>query len=246
MKLFFPTLATIGALVMAASNAFAQHVISTSPGLFTPSFRDASNSDGGNTTFFGWSPGSFDAPTDNEIIDNPPALQGVGGLTGTLNQIGTDDILSGSNNIYTAGFTLETLTLGIPTNGIIGMGFTTVIIQGHTIFGGYASDDAFTFPILAGATAQFVIGVNASGQGQFWAKYQITGNAASYSLDFDLVNGNVSISELQVDTKWSATGFASDSAQAVPEASTTVMFVSGLAALVIATCWRRRNFHRLG
>jgi hypothetical protein len=232
--------ATFLLMTLAASGQF---IISDSPGLFTPSFRDLTNTDLGNSTFFGWGPSTgwgtsgnfrFDGTTDNDRIDLPPALQGVGGLTGTLQQLSDNTILAGSNNIYTAAFEDEYLRLQIPTNGTVGSGFTTIILQGHTAFGGFATNTTndFDFPLLAGATPNVVVGVNAAGQGQFWAKYEIPGNAASYQLDFGLLTENVSMSELQVDTKWRNTSFAPDTATAIPEPSSAALFVT-LGAFLI-------------
>jgi hypothetical protein len=237
------------ALFGFAASASAQFTISTSSGLFTPSFRDLTNNDLANTTFFGWGPSTgwgvsgnfaFDGLTDNELIDNPPALQGIGGLTGTLNQIGTNDVLSSSNNIYTSTFTDQYLRLEIPVQGVAGTGFTTIIVQGRTVFGGYPSNSAadFEFPTLGGAPAQVVVGPNAAGRGQFWVKYEIAGQAAQYTLDFGLRPGFVSVAELQVDTQWSESGFAPDTAQAVPEPSAFAALLGGATLLGLG---RRRK-----
>ena len=234
--------AGVAALVISASGAFAQyHNISESPGLFTPSFRDLTNNDLGNTTFFGWGPGTnwsvpgskflFDGTTDNELIDNVPTSQGIGGLTGTLNQIGVLDVLSSSNNIYTSSVTDFYLSIQIPTNGTVGLGFTTIIVQGHTAFGPFATNtvDDFDFPALGGDIPDVVVGSNGASSGQFWAKYEIPGNAASYTLDFGLLPGFMSIAEIQVDTKWSATSYAGDFA--VPEPSAALSLLGGLGFL---------------
>src|SRR5262245_15488901 len=77
----------------------AQFVIQDSNGLFTPSYRGA-----GNTTWFGWTPGSYDAepglPADNdELIQSPPTT--VGGAVGAnLVQNNATDMLSGSNSMF--------------------------------------------------------------------------------------------------------------------------------------------------
>ena len=212
--------------------ANAQFNISTSPGLFTPGFRDTTSPfDDINTTFFGWASGTFDGGVDNELMQNPAPTLGVGGLDGALDQVGTDDILSGSNNVYTGGFPSATLSLQIPTNGTVGSGFTTIILQGRTIFGGYAIDEPFAFPALGGDTPDVVVGLNSAGQGQFWAKYEITGNAASYNLNFDLLGTAVSVAQLTVDTQWSGSGFSPDTAQAVPEPSTLLAAAAGMGML---------------
>jgi len=227
-------------LLACAVSANAQNDISTASGLFTPSFRDASNTDANNTTYFGWGAGSFDGTVPNNLVDNPPVTLGVGGQDGSLNQIGTDDIISSSLNIYTSTFTATTLELGIPTAGTAGSGFTTIIVQGQTLFGGFNGTPG-TFGTLGGATPELVFGPNASpnppGGAQFWVKYEITGNASSYTLDWTLPP-RTSIAGLSVDTQWSSTGFASDTT-VVPEPSTALLTSLGAGMLVLLRRRRR-------
>jgi hypothetical protein len=229
----FIILVGLGMLALPANGQ--TFVIQSSPGLFTPSFRDNTNADLGNTTWWGWSPGSFDQPVDNELVDNPPVTLGIGGLDGTLNQVGTNDILSSSNNIYTGSFAGEVLSLGIPTNGTIGTGFTTIIVQGRTAFGGWNVTPG-SFADLGGVSPTLVFANNSAGQGQFWAKYEIVGNAAFYSLDWTMPNFT-SVAELTVDTQWSSSAYAPDVA-VVPEPSTWLLVCAGLITLIILR-WRR-------
>lgn len=219
--------ASIG--LVTAPLAHSQFVINTSPGLFTPSFRDGSNADLGNTTYWGWTSGSYDQSLDNELVDAPPVTLGTGGLNGSLNQVGSNDILSGSNNIYTGGFANEVLTLGIPTNGTPSAGFTSIIVQGRTAFGGFNVTPGL-FSSIAGVAPTLVFGNNAAGQGQFWAKYEVPGNAASYSVDWSMPE-LTSVAGLTVDTQWSPTGFATDTA-AVPEPSVWILVVLGASFTV--------------
>lgn len=231
--------AAASALLLAVSSASAQFTISTGTGPFVPSFRDTvSPFDENNTTWFGWASGTFDGSPDNELVDNPAVTLGLGGLDGTLSQFGTDDILSSSNSIYTSSFTPITLSLAIPTHGTVGTGFTTIIVQGRTAFGSYPGEEAFDFPDLGGDEAEVVVGTNGLSQGQFWAKYEIAGNAESYTLDFDLVGGFVSIATLTVDTQWSEAQHAPDTVQAVPEPSTAITVAGGAALLGLV---RRRR-----
>jgi len=223
-------------LLACAVSANAQNDISTAFGLFTPSFRDASNTDANNTTYFGWANGSFDGSVPNNLIDNPPVTLGVGGQDGTLNQIGSDDILSGSMNIYTSTFPATTLEIDIPTVGTAGSGFTTIIVQGQTLFGGFNGTPG-TFGALGGATPELVFGSNAAGSSQFWAKYEIAGNASSYTLDWTLP-GFTSIAGLSVDTQWSSTGFAPETT-VVPEPSTALLTSLGAGMLVLLRRRRR-------
>jgi hypothetical protein len=217
MKKIF-CLSLIGALAVNAASA--QFAINSSSGLFDPSFRGAAN-----TTWFGWGPGSFDGASNNELIDNPATT--IGNVTpgASLTQSTAFDILSSGNNIYTFTVGAADLLLSIPTIGTASSGFTTLIIQGRTAFGGYDIPPAFND--IAGVSATFAQGNNAIGSGQFWAKYEIAGNLSAYNLAITLAaNSSISISELEVDTYWSATGFAPDAA-VVPEPSTFALLGLG-------------------
>lgn len=235
-------LPSLGLFLAAASFALpvqAQFIIESSSAIFAPSFRDATNTDFGNTTWWGWSPGSFDQTIDNELIDSPPVTLGIGGLDGTLNQASTNDILASSNNIYTGTFVAEALNFSIPTNGTVGSGFTTIIVQGRTAFGGWNVTPG-GFSDIAGISPSVVFGNNALSRGQFWAKYEIPNNAASYALTLT-VPDFTSIAEITVDTQWSPTSFALDTA-VVPEPSSALLMLIGSAGL-IALRARRKKAH---
>lgn len=214
-------LAVVGAL--AANVVSAQFVINSSPGLFDPSFRGQAN-----TTWFGWGPGSFDGLTNDELIDNPAPTIGTTTAGVSLTQSTAFDILSSGNNIYTGTAGATDLLLNLPTSGTTGSGFTTLIIQGRTAFGSYAP--APVFNDIGGVGAAFAQVNNANGAGQFWAKYEITGNQSDYNLAVTLIAGSfTSIAELEVDTYWSATGFAPDTA-VVPEPGMLALLALGSLA----------------
>lgn len=222
----------LGISATASVVSAAPFVIAGSPGVFTPSFRGAAN-----TTYFGWGSGSFDASVDNELIDNPPTT--VGGAAGAaLNQVGTTDVLSSSNNIYASSGNLS-LEITTPTLGTPGTGFTTLIVQGRTAFGGFPG--GANNPVLGainGVLPTTVIGTNGANAGQVWSKYELSGNQASYVIP--LTGGaNVSLNTLIVDAQWSSVGFAADSAIA-PEPAT----ISALGAAGCALLGRRRRAAR--
>lgn len=232
--------------------------ISTATGIFTPSYRGAAN-----TTWFGWE--TFDDPTvgdnlapedeDWVVDDQVPDIGSYGGsqarilghnLPFNLNPLlsGVDHI-SSTRNIYTGGSTLDE-TVTAPTNGSVGTGFTTIIVQGVTAFGPLGGQINFTQ--VAGVSPIVVQENNAIGSGQFWAKYEIPGNALTYdftltssALDDDFIGENVSITRLVVDTLWSSTGYASDVA-AVPEpASSAMLLVGSMGAIYTARRYRTRK-----
>jgi len=239
----FSRSALFGAALLVFSSALgqAQNIISSGTGTFLPSFRDQTNNDLNSTTYFGWSAGSFDGGTNNELMESPSPTLGAGGLNGSLGQLGTADILSSSNNIYngTNGRN-ETLVLNIATNGIAGItGYTTIIIQGLTnSAAGFGDPSALlinqpVFGSINGVEPEFVIGLNSSGYGQWWVKYELEGNQTSYQVDIAINNvggptAPLTITQFEVDTQYSTTGFAADSAVAVPEPSAGVLAVVGL------------------
>lgn len=242
---------TIGGYLMVAflaaapgTSALAQlYTISTATDTFVPSYRAEEGS-----SYFGWAPGTFDGGANDELMENPPPT--LGSAPGTLDQVGTADILAGNNSIYIgAAGRSETLSLAIPTAGVPGEdGFTTIIIQGLTLVGGPPANTIVNYPIFGaidGLLPAFVIGVNANapgqgqGQGQWWAKYELPGNSDVYSLSISL--GNVggqtvplTISKLEVDTFYSTTGFAADDAQAIPEPSTWALCIGAVAMLMVS------------
>lgn len=256
LRLILPLVA--GFIFTVAANAQV-HVINTATDIFVPSFRDLTNSDAGNTTYFGWvisgTVGPFDGGANNELMENPAPNAGVGGLDGSIDQDGTQDILAGSNIIYNGtNGRQETLSLTVPTNGSVGMsGFTTIIIQGQTFTGSPAANTIVNYPSFSsinGISPTFVIGLNANGtapagQGQWWVKYELPGNQASYDVDIAINNtgGNpvpLTIQSLVVDTKYSTEGYAPDTA-AVPEPSTWLM---GLAGLGLVCLLKKRRMAR--
>lgn len=242
-------------LVVFGLSAQAQFIIDQTTSLFSPSFRDTLTLDAGNTTWFGWTGNNdgvapsaddsgFDGSNANELIDNPTVIVGVGGLDGALNQMGNADILAGSNNLFVGDFVNGSfeahLTLQIPTNGTPGLdGFTTIILQGMEGVTGNDTQVAAVPGTINGINPSYVSGFNATGSPQrlqWWAKYEIPGNAESYTVDITLAGGAGinpnNLRELVVDTQFSTTAYASDTA-AVPEPS-AVALLGGIGVFYLA------------
>jgi hypothetical protein len=218
------------AIAVSASTASAVVSIPALTGPGAPSFRGAAD-----TTWFGWSTGTFDGTPDNNLLDDPAVTVGTttSGVGLVQNGGAAGSMISSSNNIYTSGAPLD-ITITAPTAGTVGTGFTTIIVQGRTAFGPFGSD--LTFGTVGGDAAEVVVGTNAAAAGQFFAKYEVPGNAASYAIN--ITGGfNNSFNNLQVDTLWSSTGYATDFA-VTPEPATLAAIGSiGVGALIR----RRRN-----
>lgn len=247
--------ALCAAFVLGTAAIQAQNIISTSTDIFVPSFRS-----GIHSVYYGWS-SNFDSDASIESGEqfnapNPPPPN-LGSSPGTYPLIQTDasgsavsapDIISSTNNIYygPGGGGTAYLTLTLYTDGTAGTGFTTIIIQGVSLQNSQAPN--FAVPALSsinGVAPTFVFGLNSADptnqELQWWAKYDITGNQASYDVRITLASGGpanpISINKLAVDTLWSESAFASDTAQAVPEPS--VYALLGLGAGV--ALWRARR-----
>lgn len=232
------TLGLAGSLSLASS-AGAAFVISEATDLFAPSFRGETG-----TTYFGWSSGNWDGnPEDLEgqaDILNPVPNINPGSVSGNLLvQAGTNDLVSGSNNLYSdvASVNNALITLTIPTDGTVGLdGYTTIIIQGYG-FGGFGfALDAFQFGDIAGVSPEYLYGMTAADRGQWWAKWDVPGNAASYDVSvtgYDADAGVLSVTDLSVDTLYSSTGFSPDSAVlAVPEPASFALGFAGLGLIL--------------
>lgn len=220
---------TFALIFTAAGMARAQFVINSATDLFVPSFRQ--DGTGANETYFGWGPGTFDGGANNELMESPaPTINPTAGAT--LDQNNTADILSASNNVFSSVSSNVDMTMNIPTNGTPGTGFTTIIIQGRGLAGSGVTNHVL-FGQIAGVSADFVVSGNGASPifTQWWAKYQIPGNLASYSVNITGAPGAgntfpISMSGLIVDTSWSASVFAADTAS-VPEPASLSMLAGG-------------------
>lgn len=221
-------------LAFGISAAHAEFIINSSTGLFTPSFRGNTN-----TSYFGWLGGGTNTGFDSnlsdetlagEVINNPTPNLGTPPATWGLVQQELVDVLSSSNSIY--NMTTAPVNFDLTTSSTGGSGgFTTIIIQGRTAFGPFPSSSAIQFGTVEGVNPTFAIGDNAGGGAQFWAKYEIPGYLGSYTIPFTLTQTSVSIAEMTVDTQWSSSGFAPDTA-VVPEPASLSAILTGSAMLL--------------
>ena len=213
------------ALVVSACLAFSVQATSINlvTGTISPSFRGDSG-----TTWTGWDTWDDAGAGDQVINDSTPDLGDPDG--GSFVTTNGEDHISGSFNYYAgSGSVAETVTFN--SDGIVGTGFTTVIMQGHTLFGGFGAE--LTLSDVGGVSPEVVFGTNANGQGQFWAKYEVPGNVANYSVDFSSGPfSRVSLGIFEVDTQWSSEAFSRDSVQAVPEPSSALFGLLGISALL--------------
>ncbi len=216
-------------ICLAANARAVTFDVSTATGLFAPSFRGSSN-----TTYLGWD--TFDDPNfagfanDVVINDNTPDVGTYAGSAALIVGNTANDHISSGGNIYTGETTLDE-TITAPTSGAVGTGFTTLIVQGITAFGPFGGPTPIAFSSINGVSPTVVVGDDAVGSAQFWAKYEIPGNAATYSFTMTSVDTHESIGLLTVDSSWSANGFSSDIAVA-PEPSALVLSALGALGLV--------------
>lgn len=180
-----------------------------------PSFRGA-----GHTTHFGWD--SFGAITD-PIDDTTPDI-GTSPPAGVrFRTTNTEDHTSGSGNYYSySSPPAEEVT--VVTNGIPGEnGKTTIIVQLVTLFGGLP-DDYILSPIN-GVEPTFVQATNNANRGQLWAKWELEGNAASYTFTITGAPGTsaYSFDKIEIDTHWSLTETETDTL--VEEEPSAVAFI---------------------
>jgi hypothetical protein len=191
--------------------------------------------------FYGWDTfnevGLRDLP--NVIDDSTPELGVNPGAARIVTNNGEDHISNASGNYYSGtGGVDETIT--VDAAGTIGSGFTTIIAQGITLFGGFGAPVQLS-PI-AGVMPTVVQGLNAFGGGganakeQFWAIWEIPGNLDTYQFTITTdpaANGGggsfVSFDKLVVDTWWTAGAPSNDEVFAAPVPE------PGLAALLAAS-----------
>jgi hypothetical protein len=243
------------AITGATARGEVVHVIESAHDTFAPSFRGEAD-----TTYFAWTRGSWNANPDpsgprefrTSPTVNPAGLADASLVRSAESEAAYPGIISSSGNLYTGPDAID-MTLTIPTLGVAGTGFTTIIVQGRSLDGFGGLLEVFDFGDIDGVAAEYVSGGNADGATQWWAKWEIAGNSSTYQVHVSGTQNQpgypLSISDLVVDTYWSADGFASDVAlavapQAVPEPASLALSSCGLA--VGALIWIRRLRRRPG
>jgi hypothetical protein len=228
------------AAALLGQAAAATYVIYEGSGIYTPEFRGQSGS-----THFGWSNGTWDGNPDPgaDTLNGTPPINPDSLAGASITQTSTTDIVSGSNNIYSSipAINAAGLQLHVPTAGLGGStGFTTIIIQGlglsGAMFGAGGALDGFGFGPINGVEADYVITINDLGQTQWWAKFELEGSQTVYDIDIVGAPGYpggsvVSVTDLQVDTYFSETGYSSDLA-IVPEPSALLLSLAAAGLLL--------------
>ncbi len=222
-------------VAIGCATASAAFVISEATDFFTPSFRGTDSS-----TYFGWSPGTLGEKVGSaNVLNGVPSINPDNLAGGALLTATGSVYISGSFNIYTSvsAITNAGLKLTIPTDGVVGTdGFTSIIIQG-TGFGGFGFPlDTFTFGSINGISATYLYGSNAADAGQWWAKWDLPGNQASYEVDilgYSADAGVLSVTSMVVDTHYSPSAAALYTATlgAIPEPSVALCGSLGLLLL---------------
>lgn len=230
-------------LFVSASGHAATLVINESSNVMAPTGRA-----GANSTYFGWelfgndgdgTPGGVVNDTSTDIGTNPGGVRII-----TIN--GQDHTPFSSPtaaaNIYTFEGTLaEDVT--VTTAGTIGIGFTTLYIQGITAFQGNPTYFSGTpsFSAINGVLPTYVSGLNANGVEQFAVRYDLPGNETNYTFSMTGSAQHFSLVRLVVDTFWSPTSFHGDTLAATPEPSRAMLLIGGLTGLIT----RRRRARKL-
>jgi len=221
-------------LILALQSSFGlMYNISNQTSLVSPNWRG-----GNNTTYFEWSEYDFYGfpvpPSSSRILNNPtPTLGQTSGVGFYQNDrfSSTPTIIgSASGNIYTgfgANGKQAFATLIVPTTPGVGLGNTTIFIQGRTVpEGGFAPAEQLilNYPrfTLNGIGAGFNIGINANREGQWYAQFDVASSNSTFNIDVVFPGGAdtypISIANLSVDTLW----------QPIPEPSTMALGILGL------------------
>ena len=226
--------------IIAANLSYSQMLnIANATQLFNPSYRGQQY-----TTYFEWTDGEFYGwpvpPSSSRILNNtPPNLGQTNGVQFYQNDrfSSTPTIIgSSSGNIYTGFGAIGKQAFGtliIPTSPGVGVGNTTLFIQGRTVpESGFAPADQLilNYPRLTlnGISPNtFNIGVNANKEGQWYALFDVGTSLTSYNVAVEFMGGNgtypISLANLSVDSLWSP----------VPEPSVWLLIFLGVFFIII-------------
>ncbi len=193
------------------------HAMSLSEGLFSVSARGTQGS-----TFFGWD--SFNELLERSapIHDSTPDIGASLGGANFQTTNAEDHVTEDGNLSFTTGSLAEQISA--PTAGTVGAeGYTTLILQILAVPGSGAFPADITLNPINGISPKVVQALNAAGDGQLWAKWDLPGNQASYTIT---VTGPVNqagyhFDKVTVDTHYSATAYLPDSVAASPPSIST-------------------------
>ncbi|TWT47523.1 hypothetical protein Pla111_11380 [Botrimarina hoheduenensis] len=197
--------------------------------LFVPTFRGNAH-----TTWVGWD--TFDdGGTLSEVInDTTPDL---GTDPGSFVTTSGEDHLSGSGNYYSGGTPVaETVTFATHA-GVDG--FTTVIVQAMTLFGGWG--DVVQFGTIDGVAPILVLQSDnqrtsfGTTGGSLFVKYEIAGpiTTPEFAITTSGFGSPTSFDQLVIDTLWSPTGYATDTAVATPEPASTIAALIAIVGFAV-------------
>ncbi|SKA99394.1 Putative Ig domain-containing protein [Prosthecobacter debontii] len=211
---------TIGDTMVLNEPTPVAAILEQTSGILAPSGRGTSG-----TTYFGWDTFGVTGPA-TVINDNTPDI-GSDSMGLARFQTKNEEIhqFSGGGNLYLLSFDPKVdLTLDeqitVPTNGVVGEeGYTTIILQIASASSGMGGSD-FANEIYIGSINDIeptivVQGPSAS-TAQLWAKWEIPGNQATYSIDIKGVPNqqHYSFDKVVVDTKYSRYGYVGDTMRA--------------------------------
>lgn len=186
-----------------------------------------------NTTYYGWD--IFESGAGTFLNDVSPDITPL--TTGVSIVQNNNDVpnVTGSGNLYTSVSFLDVTAL-VKTDGTLGSGFTTVLLQiaGSSFGPGQtaAGFDGNSFTINGLSPDFLTDGYGADNRNLWWAEWVLTGNQATYTLEMDTVTQHTSVSKLTIDTAWHpSAGLDNSDVTVVPEPASTALLIGAGALL---------------
>ncbi len=206
--------ATVSVLLVTSAYARA---LNQSAGIFVISARGAEGS-----TYLGWDTFNDALDRSAQINDSTPDIGTtvVGANFQTTNA--EDHVIENGDLSFTSGSLAEQII--VPTDGTVGAdGFTTIVLQLAAIPGSGAFPGAITLNSLNGVSPIIVQALNSAGDGQLWAKWQLPGNQASYTIAITGAENqaNFGFDKVVADSHFSVTEYLPDSVAATLPSITT-------------------------